>query len=87
MTQETSQTPIPQNEPVSTVARSAHLSRRVTWGLISLIAVTVGALWAAWRWPEQTSMHFWLVTQVVPVVYLFLAWWGVDTSSEDPDVV
>jgi len=58
------------------------------WGVIGLVVVTVAALWTAWRWPDQTLMHFWLVTQVVPVVYLFLAWWGVDTASaHDSNVV
>lgn len=56
--------------------------------MVGLVAVTIAALWVAWRWPEKTSLHFWLVTQLVPLVYLCLAWWGVDTSSpHDSDVV
>jgi hypothetical protein len=57
------------------------------WGVIGLVAVTVAALWVAWRWPDQTLMHFWLVTQVVPVVYLLLAGWGVEAPSHENDVV
>jgi hypothetical protein len=57
------------------------------WGVIGLVAVTVAALWVAWRWPDQTLMHFWLVTQVVPVVYLLLAGWGVEAPSPENDVV
>lgn len=61
--------------------RRAHLSHRVTWGVIGLVGVTVSALWVAWRWPDHTLLHFWLVTQAVPILYLLLAWWGVDASS------
>ena len=51
------------------------------WGLIGVVVVTVASLWVAWRWPDHTSWHFWLVTQLVPLIYLLLAWWGVDRSS------
>lgn len=46
-----------------------------------------GRFMGAWHWPDNTLMHFGLVTQVVPVVYLFLMWWGVDTSSAESDVI
>ena len=87
MTQETPHIPSPQSESVSVAARSPQLSRRVKWGLIGLVVVTVAALWGAWHWPDNTLMHFGLVTQVAPVVYLFLMWWGVDTSSAESDVI
>jgi hypothetical protein len=86
--QETSQTPTSQSISASLDVPVVRLSSRALWATIALVAVTIAALWVAWRWPDHTLLHFWLVTQMVPLVYLFLAWWGGDVSPpHESDVV
>jgi hypothetical protein len=30
-------------------------------------------------------MHFWLVAQATPVLYVILAWWGANAPTKDRD--
>jgi hypothetical protein len=46
-----------------------------------LFFVTIGALSVAWMWSEETSLHFWLVAQFIPVFYVFLLWVGTRKKS------
>jgi hypothetical protein len=39
----------------------------------------------AWRLPDMTLLHFLWVAQAVPVLYLLLAWWGIQPSPMDHD--
>jgi hypothetical protein len=52
-----------------------------------LLVLTVLAMTVAWYWPEQPLLHFWLVAQAVPVLYVILAWWGAQAPTEDRDAV
>jgi len=60
------------------------LPRRALWGVVGLVALTVGSLGLAWLLPDVTLLHFLWVAQAVPVLYLLLAWWGTqDTHLND----
>jgi hypothetical protein len=39
----------------------------------------------AWYWPDMTMLHFLWVAQAVPVLYLLLAWWGVQNKGSADD--
>jgi len=58
---------------------------RAMWGVVGLVALTVGALGLAWLLPDRTLLHFLCVAQAVPVLYLFLAWWGIQTPHPMDD--
>lgn len=83
---------MPQPTPVSdaeaphpTTIDVAVLPRRALWGLVGLVALTVGSLGLAWLWPDMTLLHFLWVAQAVPVLYLLLAWWGTQSSNLTDD--
>jgi hypothetical protein len=54
-------------------------------GVVGLVALTVGSLGLAWLFPDMTLLHFLWVAQAVPVLYLWLAWWGTQLSHTDSD--
>ena len=58
------------------VEASPGLPARVLRGLALLFGVTFLALCAAWAWPDNTGLHFWLVAQAVPVFYVVFTWWS-----------
>jgi hypothetical protein len=43
--------------------------------MLALTVVTLGGLCFAWWHPEDTLWHFVVVTQMIPLFYLALAWW------------
>jgi hypothetical protein len=53
------------------------LSLSVIYRLMVLFGVTVLSLLLAWWWPENTALHFWLVAQLMPVIYVALLCWSV----------
>ncbi len=61
------------------------LPRRSLWGVVGLVVLTVGSLGLAWLFPDATMMHFLWVAQAVPVLYLVLAWWGMQTLHANDD--
>lgn len=61
------------------------LPRRALWGVVGLVALTVGSLGLAWLLPDVTLLHFLWVAQVVPVLYLLLAWWGTQSVPQTDD--
>ena len=61
------------------------LPRRALWGVVGLVALTVGSLGLAWLFPDVTLLHFLWVAQAVPVLYLLLAWWGVQNKGAVDD--
>lgn len=61
------------------------LPRRVVLGVVGLVLLTVVALGLAWRLPDMTMLHFLGVAQAVPVLYLWLAWWGTQAAHSDGD--
>jgi multisubunit Na+/H+ antiporter MnhG subunit len=63
------------------------LTKRSLLGVVGLVSLTVGSLGLAWRLPDMTLLHFLWVAQAVPVLYLLLAWWGIQASSVDDDAV
>jgi hypothetical protein len=54
-------------------------------GVVWLVVLTLGALGFAWRLPDMTMLHFLGVAQAVPVLYLWLAWWGTQAAHADGD--
>lgn len=61
------------------------LPRRALWGVVGLVALTVGSLGFAWLFPDVTLLHFLWVAQAVPILYLLLAWWGVQNKGSVDD--
>lgn len=61
------------------------LPRRALWGVVGLVVLTVGSLGLAWLFPSSTVLHFLWVAQAVPVLYLVLAWWGIQTPQSNDD--
>ena len=61
------------------------LPRRAMLGVVGLVVLTVGSLGLAWLLPDMTLLHFLWVAQAVPVLYLWLAWWGTQPSHADSD--
>ena len=64
---------------------TAVLPRRALWGVMGLLALTVGSLGLAWLLPDETLLHFLWVAQAVPVLYLLLAWWGMQSAPLTDD--
>ena len=61
------------------------LPRHALWGVVGLVALTVGSLGLAWLLPDVTLLHFLWVAQAVPVLYLLLAWWGTQSVPQTDD--
>ena len=74
----------PEAQHPSTIDVSV-LPRRALLGVVGLVALTVGSLGLAWLFPDMTLLHFLWVAQAVPVLYLWLAWWGTQPSHADSD--
>lgn len=71
--------------PHPTTFEVTVLPRRALWGVVGLVALTVGSLGLAWLFPDVTLLHFLWVAQAVPVLYLLLAWWGVQNKGSVDD--
>ena len=78
----TASVPEAQHPPTTEVSA---LPRRALWGVVGLVVLTVGSLALAWHWPDMTLLHFLWVAQAVPVLYLLLAWWGVQNKGSVDD--
>ena len=52
------------------------LSFRSVLVLVLLALVTVMAVTLVWLWPDESLWHFVWVTQVLPLGYCLLAYWG-----------
>ncbi len=68
-----------------TTIEVTSLPRRSLWGVLGLVVLTVGSLGLAWWLPNATLLHFLWVAQAVPVLYLLLAWWGIQPSHLNDD--
>ena len=73
-----SRPPAQDKAPVPSVA----LGARALWGMLALTVVTLGGLCFAWWYPEHTLWHFVVVTQMIPLFYLALAWWVARRPTE-----
>ncbi len=62
------------------IIQASALPRRAIVGVVLMAVLTVGSLGLAWLFPDVTWLHFLWVTQVVPVLYLLLAWWGTQST-------
>ena len=71
--------------PHPTTFEVTVLPRRALWGVVGLVVLTVGSLGLAWSLPDVTLLHFLWVAQAVPVLYLLLAWWGVQNKGAVDD--
>ena len=56
------------------------LSFRSVLVLVLLALVTVSAVVLVWLWPDESLWHFVWVTQVLPLGYCLLAYWGSDAD-------
>ncbi len=54
---------------------TARQRARARIGVLLLALITLGGLCMAWWWPERTEWHYLIVTQLVPLCYVILAWW------------
>jgi hypothetical protein len=70
-----------------TTAEGSALSKRSLLAVVGLVVLTVGSLGLAWVFPNQTLFHFLWVAQAVPVLYLFLAWWGTYSPHSKDDAL
>lgn len=70
------------NPPTNAVS---VLPKRALWGVVGLVVLTVCSLGLAWLFPNATLLHFLWVAQAVPVLYLILVWWGIQTPQPNDD--
>ena len=78
-----------QQPPIASESEVPHpsaievtvLPRRALWGVVGLVVLTVGSLGLAWHLPDLTLLHFLWVAQALPVLYLLLAWWGIQNEG------
>ena len=75
----------PSDAEVPAAISVTPLSARAWWGVLGLVVLTVGSLGLAWLVPDATLLHFLWVAQAVPVLYLLLAWWGIQTAHPNDD--
>ncbi|MEY4491530.1 MAG: hypothetical protein RLY41_1336 [Pseudomonadota bacterium] len=71
--------------PTVVVRDTTGLAPRALWGTVALVVLSVGSLAWAWLWPDFTLLHFLWVAQAVPLLYVFLAWWGTQPASTSDD--
>jgi hypothetical protein len=71
--------------PHPTTIEVTALPRRALLGVVGLVALTVGSLGLAWLLPDVTLLHFLWVAQAVPLLYLWLAWWGTQPAHTHGD--
>jgi hypothetical protein len=69
------------------VRKGSTTNQRTLSGVLCLIGLTVVAMSVAWYWPDRTLLHFWLVAQTMPVLYVVLAWWGSQAPQEVTDAL
>ncbi len=82
-----------QQPPTASESEAPHpsaievtvLPRRALWGVVGLLVLTVGSLGSAWLLPDVTLLHFLWVAQAVPLLYLWLAWWGTQPAHTHGD--
>lgn len=72
-----------EDSPQPPTIEVTALPRRLLVGVFGLVLLTSGSLGLAWYYPDMTLLHFLWVAQTVPVLYLLLAWWGMQTSQSD----
>ena len=72
-----------EDSPQPPTIEVTALPRRPLVGVVGLVLLTLGSLGLAWLFPDMTQLHFLWVAQVVPVLYLLLAWWGTQASQSD----
>ncbi|WP_353138352.1 hypothetical protein [Limnohabitans sp.] len=70
---------------LSSAFKFSALTTRSLVGVCVVVLLTVGSLALAWRLPDMTLLHFLWVAQAVPVLYLLLAWWGIQPSPMNDD--
>jgi len=68
-------------------APTARQRARARIGVLLLALITVGGLCVAWWWPERTEWHYLIVTQLVPLCYVMLAWWVTRRRPAEEDHV
>jgi len=71
--------------PSDPAPTSARVRRRSRIGVLLLTLITTAGLCGAWWWPERTEWHYLLVTQVIPLCYVALAWWVAHRRMDEDD--
>jgi hypothetical protein len=71
--------------PTGAQGEAVAMSPRALWGIVALVCVSVGSLALAWLLPDFTLFHFLWVAQAVPVLYVFIVWWGTQPSAPPDD--
>ena len=66
---------------------TARERTRARIGVLLLALITLAGLCSAWWWPERTEWHYLIVTQLVPLCYVALAWWFARRRSAEEDHV
>ena len=66
---------------------TARQRSRARIGVLLLAVITVAGLCTAWWWPERTEWHYLIVTQLVPLCYVALAWWVARRRPAEGDHV
>ncbi|MBU3653062.1 MAG: hypothetical protein FGM44_08255 [Limnohabitans sp.] len=66
---------------------TARQRARARIGVLLLANITVAGLVGAWWWPERTEWHYLLVTQLLPLCYVALAWWVARHRPQEDDHV
>ena len=64
---------------------SLRARTRARIGVLLLAVITVAGLCGAWWWPERTEWHYLVVTQIIPLCYVALAWLVARRRPEEGD--
>jgi hypothetical protein len=65
----------------------AERSRRArsVWVVFLLVFSTLAGLVLSWAWPHETIWQFWVMTQLLPLIYLILSIWAAwPVKTGDP---
>ena len=64
---------------------TARQRARARIGVLLLALITLMGLSMAWWWPERTEWHYLIVTQLIPLCYVLLAWWVTRRRPDEGD--
>jgi hypothetical protein len=71
-----SENPSPSPAEPEAIPHAHHLPTRGKQVLWLLLCVTLVAVTLVWWFPNESLLHFWVVTQILPLLYCALTYWG-----------